>query len=195
MDGTPKTLLVGGGQAYYGPTGERDKKVVEEVAKELFNQCGNSIEIVTGGMPGIPMDFARVWLLAGGTHVRFIVSEEHMATVTETMTGVKYEVRGKTQAERRVALTGLQDLHAALFVQGGEYTTDEIIKCQTRGIPVICFIGSGGASGGQIAYKGQLPVLDTDEPSEWIRNADPDADTATLAAQLTYRLRVSLFGD
>lgn len=52
-------LFVGGGQEYYGPTAARDKLVVVETAKELFNLVGNSIEIVTGGMPGIPDEFCK----------------------------------------------------------------------------------------------------------------------------------------
>lgn len=108
-------LLVGGGQDYYGPTSERDKQVVRLIAKKLFNRFGNTIEIITGGMPGIPMDFVKTWIAEGGTRVRFIVSEEHLATNPEREPGVTYESAGKTQSERRQALTQLLGLTAALF--------------------------------------------------------------------------------
>lgn len=178
-------LLVGGGQEYYGPTSIRDKQVVQLIAKKLFIRLGNTIEIVTGGMPGIPMDFIKSWMTEGGTRVRFLVSDEHLAAYPERELGVEYESGGKTQAERRQALTKLPGLTAAFFVQGGQYTTDEIIKCQQRGLPTICFVGSGGASGGVIPYKEALPKI---EAPEWMKNNDPAADTDELAALLTETL-------
>lgn len=171
-------LLIGGGQDYYGPTAERDKRVVECIAKALYARVGNTMEIITGGMPGIPMDFVRTWMAEGGKNVRFVVSEEHMNTLTDAEFGVTYEVVGVTQAERRQALTRIPGLTAALFIQGGQFTTDEIIKCQSRGLPTLCFVGSGGASGGTIPYKDQLPAVD-DMPN-WAKNSDPSADPKEL---------------
>jgi hypothetical protein len=167
-------LLVEGGQEYHGPTAERDKRVVECIAKALFARVGNTMEIITGGMPGIPHDFVRTWMAQGGKRVRFVVSEEHMDNLNEVEFGVTYEVAGLTQAERRQALTQIPGLTAALFIQGGQYTTDEIIKCQARGLSTLCFVGSGGASGGTIPY----PTL-CDMPN-WARNSDPNADPEEL---------------
>lgn len=136
------------------------------------------MEIITGGMPGIPMDFVRAWMVAGGKNVRFVVSEEHMDTLDDTEFGVTYEVAGKTQAERRQALTQIPGLTAALFIQGGQYTVDEIIKCQARGLHTLCFVGSGGACSGVMPYKDQLPKVG-DMPN-WAKNSDPNADPEEL---------------
>jgi len=177
-------LLVGGGQEYHGPTSKRDKEVIERIAVALFARVGNSIEIVTGGMPGIPMDFVNAWQSQGGSRIRFVVSEEHMSSLAfEKVEGVTYQIAGKTQKERREALTQLPGIKVALFVQGGQYTTDEIIKCQTRGLPTICFVGSGGASGGHIPYNGDFPKL-VDAPV-WTTNKDPNVNAADLADLFT----------
>lgn len=173
-------ILIGGGQEYHGPTANRDKAVVKETAKCLFSLVGNSVEIVTGGMPGVGMDFATTWMEVGGKKVKFIVSDEYMSTVKDIVTNVEYVGGSKTQAERREALTRLEGLKAAFFVQGGQYTTDEIIKCREREpkIKTICFVGSGGASGGQIPYKGQSFAKD-DYPT-WMHDSDPEADPKEL---------------
>lgn len=184
-------LLVGGGQEYHGPTSERDKEVVERIAKALFARVGNSIEIVTGGMPGIPMDFAFAWRNQGGNRICCIVSEEHLRGGTLHMVaGITYQVVGKTQRERREALTQLPEIKAALFVQGGQYTTDEIIKCQTRGLPTVCFVGSGGASAGLIPYQGDVPNLV--EVPDWMKNKDPNASASQLAALFVAELMIHL---
>lgn len=193
MRGVPckNMLLVGGGQEYHGPTAERDRKVVVGTARELLLQdakWADQVEVVTGGMPGVGMDFAQAWLSGGGRHVRFIVSEEHMATLTTNarVPGVVYEVAGRTQAERRQALTRLPGIRAAFFVQGGQYTTDEIIKCRERelaGCTTVCFIGSGGASGGLIPYRGQnwdVGVVSAGAP-DWMRSTNPHDDPDQLA--------------
>lgn len=178
--------MVGDGQEYHGPTAERDKRVVQLVAQKLFERLGNSIEIITGGMPGIPMDFADAWLKAGGIQVTYVVSDEYFSTLEILDTRVKYKSGGKTQSERRQALFQWPGLTAAFFVQGGQYTTDEIIKCQKKGLPAVCFVGSGGASGGAIPYKKELPRLDN--VPEWMKNTDPAADPDELASQLVETL-------
>lgn len=178
-------ILIGGGQEYYGPTAQRDKQIVQETAKHLYDMVGNSIEIVTGGMPGIPMDFAQMWMKCGGNRVRFIVSEEYAATLTEHMENVLYEPHGKTQSERRQYLTTISEITVAFFVQGGQFTTDEIIKCQARPeVETICFIGSGGASGGAIPYNGALPTFST--LPDWIRDSDPNSDPIVLGKSFAH---------
>jgi hypothetical protein len=183
-EGFPSRLImIGGGQEYYGPTAARDKQIVTQTASELFNLVGNSVTVVTGGMPGIGMDFTDAWIRCGGKHVQFIVSEEYQRTLTETKEGVEYVIKGTTQSERRQALLELPGLECALFVQGGQYTTDEILKSEKRGIRTICFVGSGGASAGLIPYKGESWVPDPTYP-EWIRNTDPNADVVVIARKL-----------
>lgn len=185
-------ILIGGGQEYHGPTAERDKRVVQETAKHLFNLVGNSVEIVTGGMPGIPMDFIDTWMEVGGKNVKFVVSDEYMSTVKDIVMNVEYNGGFRTQAERREALVKLEGLKAAFFVQGGQYTTDEIIKCHKRDpkIKTICFVGSGGASGGQIPYKGEL--FDTSGYPEWMHNSDPSSDPQELGKKFAQEISLSI---
>lgn len=183
-------ILIGGGQEYHGPTAERDKRVIQETAKHLFSLVGNSVEIVTGGMPGVGMDFAKTWLEVGGKNVRFVVSEEHMNTVKDIVPNVLYDGGSKTQAERRQVLTRLEGLKVAFFVQGGQYTTDEILKCREREpkIKTICFVGSGGASGGQIPYKGQS--FTTDDYPKWMHDSDPESDPKELGKKFAEELKI-----
>ncbi len=174
-------LLVGGGQAYYGETAERDKLVVIAAARHLYELVGDNVEIITGGMPGIPHDFAMEWKRLGGTDITFVISEEVRDTLKEVEPGVMYAVMGKDQKERRIALTKIERIRVALFIQGGQYTTDEIIKCQERGdIDVICFSGSGGAAGGQIPYNGQLPAQNKNDDDLWMHDCNPRSDHNAL---------------
>lgn len=185
-------VLVGGGQDYYGPTSDRDKRVVAETARALFSRVGNNVRIVTGGMPGIPMDFVKSWLEAGGRHVEFIFSAEAYATLSETdkVVGVTYNVVAQTQSERRQLLTHRPQLKCALFVQGGQYSTDEIIKCMDRGLPTLCFVGSGGACSGAIAYKGYS--VDITAFPEWTHNTDPNANASELAGLFAAEIEAML---
>lgn len=182
-----KGLLIGGGQEYHGPTAARDKHVVELTAQRLFELVGNTIQIITGGMPGIPMDFAKAWQAAGGKHVLFVVSDEYLDTLKHIEMDVDYKRVGKTQADRRIALTQLPSLSAAWFVQGGQYTTDEIIRCQQRRLPTLCFVGSGGASSGAIPYKGQVPDLMA--MPDWSRITAPTADAQELASLFAHEIK------
>lgn len=70
-------MAEGGGQQYYGATAKRDEVVVKRVAEMLALQMGDRVEVVTGGMPGIPDDFASAWTAAGGSRVLCVVSSEH----------------------------------------------------------------------------------------------------------------------
>lgn len=175
-------VLIGGGQDYYGPTAERDRQVVIATARALFNKMGNDVHIVTGGMPGIPMDFAKAWIEAGGIHVEFIFSAEAHAILSDDadiVAGATYTVVAETQAERRQLLTQRPNLKCAFFVQGGQYTTDEILKCIDRGLPTICFVGSGGACSGAIPYKEKQ--VNPNAFPQWTHNNDPNADATELA--------------
>src|SRR5512137_3031104 len=91
-------LLVIGGQAYHGPTAARDLEVTVLTAFELFKRVGDSIQVVTGGMPGIPDEFARAWRKAGGTHILCVVSEEYEK---DYRLDFPYMVVGATQEKRR----------------------------------------------------------------------------------------------
>lgn len=174
-------VLIGGGQDYYGPTSERDKRVVIATARALFNKMGNNVRIVTGGMPGIPMDFAKAWLEAGGVHVESIFSAEAHRVLSRdnTLDGVTYTIVAETQAERRQLLTQRPNLKCAFFVQGGQYTTDEILKCMDRGLSTVCFVGSGGACSGAIPYKDKQ--VDPNAFPKWTHTDDPNADANELA--------------
>jgi hypothetical protein len=146
-----RRLFVGGGQEYHGPDANRCREVVREVAEALYALVGDTVEVVTGGMPGIPHDFARAW---PGLHVLCVVSSEYERDFVERNTGFAYIVAGQSQEARRLAVTKLAGLRCAFFVQGEQYSAHEMQLLHERGVPIVPFEASGGASGGLIDYKG-----------------------------------------
>ena len=181
MQGALPRLFVGGGQGYYDETANRDKLVVERTALELFNKLGNSIEIVTGGMPGIPEDFALAWIKAGGKHVFCVVSSEHEPAYLARNLPFKHMIAGETQLQRRIAVTALERIFCALFVQGGKFSTHEIQLFEQRKIPIVAFTGSGGAAGGGQPYEGYTYKCDQ---SKLYASTDPNEDVEKLAKSL-----------
>lgn len=98
-----RRLFVAGGQQYYGPTADRDRLVTTYTAQKLFELVGDTVQVITGGMPGIPEDFARAWQQAGGTNILCVVSSEHETTFLERNTAnFAHIVAGETQ-EKRIA--------------------------------------------------------------------------------------------
>jgi hypothetical protein len=176
-------LMVGGGLAYYGPTAQRDKEVVRLAAMSLYGKLGDTIEIVTGGMSGIPDDFARTWLDCGGTHVLCVVSSEHLHTYLKTQdVRMRHIVIGENQTARRLALPKLEGIRCALFVQGGMYTTHEMQLFEEAHVPIVTHWGSGGAAGGEQPYNGYTY---TKKPSnEYLCSTDPTKDAYYLAFEL-----------
>ncbi len=172
-------IFIGGGQDYYGTTAERDRNVIKETAIELFSRAGNSVELVTGGMKGIPQDFALEWYKCGGKNVLCVVSSEHEQQYLSQGLPFKHVVQGATQEARRLAVTQLPGVRVALFVQGGQYSTHEMLLFQEHSVPIVTFWGSGGAAGGtqpyqDVAYKVK-PTIDH------LLTTDPDYDHVTIA--------------
>lgn len=183
-------LFVAGGQQYYGPTAERDKNVVALTAQRLFEAIGDTIEVVTGGMSGIPEDFAIAWKQAGGTHILCVVSSEHETTFLERNThNFKHVVIGESQEKRRIAVTQLPGIKCAFVVQGGKYTTHEMQLLTQRGdVPIVSHWGSGGAAGGTQPYDGwvfqQKPdnlTITSDDPLE-----SPEAISDALVEKIKF---------
>jgi len=177
-------LFVGGGQAYYGPTAERDKAVVKSLAKILASMVGDTVEVVTGGMPGIPDDFAAAWTAAGGSRVLCVVSSEHEAEFRARNLPYACVVAGKNQEARRLAVTRLEGLRAALFVQGGKYSTHEMRLLSERDVPIVAFHGSGGAAGGEQPYDGWTYKAAPYVAESAIYSRDPNTDPLTCATGL-----------
>lgn len=183
-------LIVVGGQSYMGPTSTRDEKVVKQTAKELFNLVGDSVCITTGGMPGIPDDFAKGWKEAGGKHIECIVSSEHAeAFQARNVMGFDFKVAGKTQLERRLALTSLENIKFVLAIQGGKYTTHELQLFEEKHVPIVTFWGSGGAAGGMCPYDNGYVYKNKPENSELLCSNDPEADAVEIAKELAFKLQ------
>lgn len=189
MDDTLPRLFIGGGQDYWGETSERDKNVVKATALHLFNQLGNSVEIVTGGMPGIPNDFAIAWTQLGGEHVLCVVSSEHEEKFLQTNPSTfKHIVAGDTQTKRRLAVTKLERIKCCLFIQGGKFSTHEMQLFEERQIPIITHWGSGGAAGGQQPYEGYSYTKIPQNPL--LRSTDPLADPNDIASAIVYEIKL-----
>lgn len=179
-------LFVGGGQDYYGPTSDRDKQVVLEVAEQLFESVGDSVEIVTGGMPGIPEDFAKAWK---GTKVLCVVSSEQEEAFKSRNLPFDMRVIGESQLKRRLAVTKLENIKCALFVQGGKYSTHELQLFSERpDVNVVCFTGSGGAAGGTQPYEGWTYDTKLQENSI-ISSNDPNLDPSKIAKEIVIQIK------
>lgn len=161
-------------------TAERDKKVVVEAAQYL-NTLNLPIQVVTGGTAGVPDIFA-----SHSNRVVDVVSSEYLDTYKERTRDCprSYWVAGQTQLQRRLAFQSNPDIVAALFIQGGKYTTHEIKLMKEAGKHVVVFSGSGGASGGGQAYEGWTYTPSTEEASRPYASTDPDADYKIIAKAL-----------
>jgi hypothetical protein len=179
-------LFVGGGQDYWGETAERDRKIVKEASKILFELVGDSIEIVTGGMPGIPDDFVHAWL---GTSVLCVISEEHLENYLARDLPFDYKVVGKSQEARRLAVTRLEGIKCALFIQGGKYSTHEMkLLLERNDVGLVSFVGSGGAAGGDQPYNG-WSYDTTLEKDVMLHNKDPLADVKEIAQSIAENIK------
>jgi hypothetical protein len=180
-------LFIGGGQDYHGPTAERDKAVVPLVARYLFDMYGNSIEIITGGMPGIPEDFALAWSKAGGQHVLCVVSSDREEEYLRRQLPFNHQIIGETLEKRRIAIFKLPRLKCAIFIQGGKYSTHEMKLLDENKVPIVPFWGSGGAAGGDpsTAYEGYTWTKKPDT-SPYLMSDDPSMDVHFIAKSMAY---------
>lgn len=185
------SILVCGGQDYYGPTGDRDREVVKLAAQELYCLAPH-VQVITGGTGGIPDDFAQEYTRQGG-QVIDIVSSEHLGKYQERTSQRQrpYLVLGDTQEKRRFAflLISNSDLRAALSIQGGKYTTHELELLSNHVPRLVSFIGSGGASGGQIPYDDGYIYKPSDaELAEPYASTDPKGNALVIAQSLIHKL-------
>jgi len=187
MEGLKKLIIVGG-QSYMGPTAERDKNVVIQTAKELFSSVGNSFMIITGGMPGIPDDFAHAWREVGGKHIQCIVSSEHEDNFKLRNTGFDYKVAGRSQLKRRLALSQLEGVFKVLVIQGGKYTTHELQLFEEKNVPIVAFWGSGGAAGGACPYDNGY-TYKAKPDSNLLCSTDPDELVERIARELVFQIK------
>lgn len=185
-----KGVFIGGGQDYYGPTADRDRKVVAEAARTLFSVAGNGIQIITGGMPGIPMDFATAWMKAGGIHVLCVISSEHEQEYLSHQYPFKHIVTGASQEARRLAVTKLPFIVCALFVQGGKYSTHEMKLFEEQNIKIVAHWGSGGAAGGGQPYQDW--AYKNKPQSVHVTTTEPEYDHTIIAKELTNMILESI---
>jgi len=75
------------------------------------------------------------------------------------------------------------DIRVGLFIQGGQYTVHELQLFQEGGRKLVVFTGSGGASGGQIQYKG-WSYIHEDRPRRAYDSVDPDTNPTEIAYDL-----------
>ncbi len=176
------SILIGGGQDYYGPTAKRDKHVVT-ITATMLRETGLPIQVVTGGTAGIPDDFAMYF--GAGKRVVDLVSSEYLDEYLERTKNRPrpYWVAGESQEKRRLAFLTNPDIRVGLFIQGGQYTTHEIQLFQESGRKTVIFSGSGGASGGKIAYKG-WSVKPYKRSARAYDSEDPDANPYEIARDL-----------
>jgi hypothetical protein len=185
MELYPDMLFVGGGQDYHGPTAARDKEVVKRTAQILYELIGDCVCVATGGMPGIPDDFANAW---NGKYVLGVVSSEYEAQWNDRKPAhFDTLVIPGSQEKRRLAVTQMTGIKCVLFVQGGKFSTHELKLFAERGVPIVSFTGSGGAAGGDAntAYEGWTYNVPNDDPA--VCSTNPTADVDQIAYSLAMK--------
>lgn len=183
-------VFVGGGMSYYGPTAERDKQVVKALALHLFNLLGNSVEIITGGTAGIPEDFALAWMAVGGKHVLCVVSDEYEKEYLSRQLPFQHVIVGKSQEARRIAVTKFENIKCAVFIQGGKFSTHEILLFEQNKVPIVPFVGSGGAAAGTQPYNEQNYEPDAGWKNCPASSQDPDESVDNIARFLAISIAV-----
>lgn len=182
-------LFVGGGQEYYGQTAARDALITQHIAQLMATDpFFAKVQVITGGTIGIPDLFASNYV---SERCLDVVSSEHESAYLARSTSRAYLVAGKTQEERRLAVTKLPGIKCALFIQGGQYTTHEMLLIRKRNIPMVCLQGGGGAAGGNISYKDQhiATCYPHDDP---LASTDPEADPLWIAREAVERIKQAL---
>lgn len=186
------SLLVGGGQDYYGPTADRDRKVVQNVARLLSGAADENeinIQIITGGTAGIPDDLASSYQVYGKKVVDIVSSEYLPKYLERTFDNPRpFWVAGETQEKRRLAFLSNPHITVGLFIQGGPYSAHEMKLFSESGRHVVSFYGSGGAAGGQQAYQGWAYKKPDGEPIYPSDSTDPDADFIPIAKSLVNQI-------
>jgi len=163
----PKVLIIGG-KEYYGETAERDADVVMKSAVFLFNCVGDSIEIVTSGLPGIAEDFLKSWIKAGGKHFSYFTFS----------------------TEEEEANKSKENIKVVVSFQGGANTTRLLKFFSEQRVPIISFWGSGGASGGTQPYNGY--VFDKKPKSALLCSTDADANPKEIAEEIAKEIVIKL---
>lgn len=179
----PLRVFVGGGQEFYGPTSDRDRKITKKVP-EILHRFAPEVQIVTGGMQGIADIFSCEWSKLGGRCLD-VVSSEYVQDYARRDTKREFMVTGESQLKRRLAVTSLEGIKCAIFIQGGKYSTHEIKLFLERGIPVVTLYGGGGAAGGQCPYEDWTYEAPKHVLNSIVSSTDPEESAYVMANVLT----------
>lgn len=200
-------ILIGGGQAFHGPTADRDLRVCTLLAGFVYSSLQNTVEIVTGGTEGIPDVFAEAW---PGAHALDVVSDEHapkyFTRLMERLACLPHDAYpykrthmlvGKSQLQRRIAMVAMPRIVCAIFIQGGKFSTHEMRLLHEKGIPIVPLWGGGGAAGGQQPYEDWS--LPQDVATAWneprLLDTDPSTDPALIATAMTRCVVATIKGE
>lgn len=187
-------ILVGGGQDFYGPTAERDRRVCELLPTRVYALVGDQVQIVTGGTEGIPDIFATHW---PGTTVLDVVSDEYLDKYRARVayqSNRSHIVVGKTQLARRLAMTAMDRVVCAVFIQGGKFSSHELQLLHAKSIPIVPLWGGGGAAGGQQPYEGwSLPKEIAENWKEpLLLDTDPSTEPFLIAEAMVRCIAISI---
>lgn len=174
----PLRIFIGGGQDYYGPTSQRDAEITRKIPEILYG-FAPEVQIVTGGTAGIPNIFAECW----EGRCLDVVSDEYKDTylARDKRTSREAMYVGKSQLQRRLAVTSLEGIKCAIFIQGGKYSTHEIKLFQEKGIPVVTLYGGGGAAGGQCPYEDWTYKAPEHVLNSIVASTDPNENMFNMA--------------
>jgi hypothetical protein len=194
-------IFVGGGTKYYGPTAERDQAVAKCFGAALKTALGSSsARLYYGGQPGIPEDVANGWEGPTVALLARVHYEDYKARPGHGPQRV-HMILGERERDRRHAFATAVKYDCALFIQGGAYSADEIRRLEVEGVPIVSFVGSGGASAGEIEstvdgneetpyrYRFTRTEGEKEEETQLIFSTDPQQDPSAIAKQLAMEVK------
>jgi len=151
-------IFIGGGTSYHGSTANRDRMIALQFGYQLDRLCarhGSDMEIrlVYGGQEGIPEDCLTLW----NGRVEILIAKKH-ADAREQRRPLnpdkdRMHILGERERDRRERFAKYLPYACGFFIQGGPYTADEIKRLMIEKVPIVPFVGSGGAAGSEIEIE------------------------------------------
>ncbi|KAH3756731.1 hypothetical protein Pelo_11500 [Pelomyxa schiedti] len=191
-----------------GDTSDMKPEITRGIAEHVATafSADDSFVLVTGGTPGVPANFAHVFVSAlsarspvPGNRVWHILPRQSKGMGTGDNTPIETTLfYGDDMADRRAILAALCDVY--ISIGGGPGCVDEITRALGNGKAVLPIVRSGGASGdcgNHKSFSWGVPTVPRPEPvsaSDWAILIDPastkeQTEAATLAALTALKTR------
>eukprot|EP00928_Gymnodinium_smaydae_P062659 TRINITY_DN46476_c0_g1_i1.p2 TRINITY_DN46476_c0_g1~~TRINITY_DN46476_c0_g1_i1.p2 ORF type:complete len:331 (+),score=70.18 TRINITY_DN46476_c0_g1_i1:114-995(+) len=176
-----------GGTRFSQPSSEL---IVQEIARRFVAELGDSVVVLTGGMPGVQETFARS-LGSGSTLFNLLPAGQTSSYGSE---GVGRDMEAGASLEERMDIFGqLGDIY--LTCEGGPGVAKEARAAFARGAAVVPLISTGGASGGMFDFPAgalEQPRFATEAQWECLRRSSDPNEVAGATLPMLRSLVASL---